>query len=102
MTRSTEKGYDTTRRALKEFREKIRIKDIDAKFINDFERFLVKRGREHGLGDVLGTRANRLKHVRTIVLDIERRGIPIKIRTGPVNARFPKLPKTIRSSNMTN
>ena len=41
MTRSTEKGYDTTRRALKEFREKIRIKDIDAKFINDFERLLV-------------------------------------------------------------
>lgn len=90
MTRSTEKGYDTTRRALKEFREKIRIKDIDAKFINDFERFLVKRGREHGLGDVLGTRANRLKHVRTIVLDIERRGIPIK---NPYRTRECEVPK---------
>lgn len=76
--RTTEKGYDTTRRALKEFRKEIQIKDIDAKLINSFEQFLIKRGRESGLGDVLGSRANRLKHLRTVVLDIERRGIPIK------------------------
>ena len=78
ISRATEKGYDTTRRALKEFRKEIRIKDIDAKLINGFERFLIKRGRENGRGDVLGSRANRLKHVRTVVFDIERRGVPIK------------------------
>lgn len=78
ISRATEKGYDTTRRALKEFRKEIRIKDIDAKLINGFERFLIKRGRENGHGDVLGSRANRLKHVRTVVFDIERRGVPIK------------------------
>lgn len=78
ISRATEKGYDTTRRALKEFKKEIRIKDIDAKLINGFERFLIKRGRENGHGDVLGSRANRLKHVRTVVFDIERRGVPIK------------------------
>lgn len=78
ISRATEKGYDTTRRALKKFRKEIRIKDIDAKLINGFERFLIKRGRENGRGDVLGSRANRLKHVRTVVFDIERRGVPIK------------------------
>ena len=78
ISRATEKGYDTTRRALKEFKKEIRIKDIDAKLINGFERFLIKRGRENGRGDVLGSRANRLKHVRTVIFDIERRGVPIK------------------------
>lgn len=63
---------------MKEFKKEIRIKDIDAKLINSFERFLIKRGRENGRGDVLGSRANRLKHVRTVIFDIERRGVPIK------------------------
>ena len=39
---------------------------------------MIKRGRENGRGDVLGSRANRLKHVRTVIFDIERRGVPIK------------------------
>ncbi len=79
ISRATEKGYDTTRRALKEFKKEIRIKDIDAKLIKWLRAIFDKN--EVGktvAGDVLGSRANRLKHVRTVIFDIERRGVPIK------------------------
>ncbi|NDV79699.1 phage integrase SAM-like domain-containing protein [Dysgonomonas sp. 511] len=42
MSNGTFKSYRTTFRALKEFRKEIRIKDITERFINDFEKFLIK------------------------------------------------------------
>lgn len=78
LSQSTARTYATTRRALKEFREKLRVKDINAKFLADFEKFLITRGEKKGRGNVLGSRANRLKNVRTIIYNIDRRGIPIE------------------------
>ena len=67
MSNGTFKSYMTTFRALEEFRKEIRIKDINEKFINDFEKFLIKRGNEAGRGDVEGSRYNRLRHLRAVI-----------------------------------
>lgn len=67
MSNGTFKSYMTTFRALKEFRKEIRIKDINEKFVNDFEKFLIKRGNEAGRGDVEGSRYNRLRHFRAVI-----------------------------------
>jgi len=75
---STRNGYEVTRRALVEYRSKIRLSDINEKFLEGFERFLIKRGNASGKGDVLGTRSNRLKHVNTVLQYIERRGVVIE------------------------
>lgn len=67
MSTGTFKSYMTTFRALKEFRKEIRIKDINERFVNDFEKFLIKRGNEAGKGDVEGSRYNRLRHFRAVI-----------------------------------
>lgn len=74
MSNGTFKSYMTTLRALKVFRKEIRIKDINEKFITDFEKFLIKRGNEAGRGDVEGSRYNRLRHVRAVINYIETKG----------------------------
>lgn len=81
---STLKGYETTLKSLREFRAEIRIKDVNAKLLSDFEKFLIKRGKENGKGDVKGSRYNRIKHIRAIIRYIESLNIPIKnpYRTG--------------------
>ena len=81
---STLKGYETTLKSLREFRAEIRIKDITAKLLSDFEKFLIKRGEESGKGDVKGNRYNRIKHIRAVIKYIEAQNIPIKnpYRTG--------------------
>jgi integrase len=67
MSNGTFKSYRTTFRALEEFRKEIRIKDINEKFVNNFEKFLIKRGNEAGRGDVEGSRYNRLGHLRAVI-----------------------------------
>jgi hypothetical protein len=81
---STLKGYETTLKSLREFRAEIRIKDVSAKLLSDFEKFLIKRGEESGRGDVKGSRYNRIKHIRAVIKYIEAQNIPIKnpYRTG--------------------
>ena len=81
---STLKGYETTLKSLREFRAEMRIKDVSAKLLLDFEKFLIKRGEESGKGDVKGSRYNRIKHIRAIIKYIEAQNIPIKnpYRTG--------------------
>lgn len=56
----------------------MRIKDVNAKLLSDFEKFLIKRGEENGKGDVKGSRYNRIKHIRAIIRYIETLNIPIK------------------------
>ena len=68
---STLKGYETTLKSLREFRSEIRVKDINAKLLSDFEKFLIKRGEESGKGDVKGSRYNRIKHIRAVIKYIE-------------------------------
>ena len=69
---------------MREFRAEIRIKDVSAKLLSDFEKFLIKRGEESGKGDVKGSRYNRIKHIKAIIKYIEAQNIPIKnpYRTG--------------------
>ena len=74
---STLKVYETTLKSLKTFRSEIRVKDINAKLIEDFDKLLIKRGRESGRGDVAGSRYNRHKNIRTIVKYISKRKINI-------------------------
>ena len=74
---STLKVYETTLKSLKTFRSEIRVKDINAKLIEDFDKLLIKRGRESGRGDVAGSRYNRHKNIRTIVKYISPRNINI-------------------------
>lgn len=94
---STVMGYETTRRALKEFRAEIRIKDISAKLLSDFDRFLIRRGQKSDKGDVEGSRFNRMKHIRTVIRHVENQKIPIDnpfrteemvIREPPANGIF--------------
>lgn len=73
MSDGTFKAYTTTRRSLKSFREEIKIRDINAKLINAFDNFLIKRGNESEKGDVKGSRYNRLKHIRAVINYIEQR-----------------------------
>lgn len=73
MSDGTFKAYMTTFRALKSFREEIKIRDINAKLINAFDNFLIKRGNESEKGDVKGSRYNRLKHIRAVINYIEQR-----------------------------
>lgn len=87
MSSGTFKTYMTTFRALESFRKEIKIRDINAKLINDFDKFLIKRGKESEKGDVKGSRYNRLKHVRAVINYIEnRQRIEIKnpFRSGDV------------------
>lgn len=85
---STLKGYETTLKSLREFRAEIRIKDVSAKLLSDFEKFLIKRGEESGKGDVKGSRYNRIKHIKAIIKYIEAQNIPIKnpYRTGDLTS----------------
>lgn len=73
MSEGTFKSYMTTFRALKSFREEIKIREINAKLINAFDKFLIKRGNEFERGDVKGSRYNRLRHVRAVINYIEQR-----------------------------
>lgn len=73
MSDGTFKAYTTTLRSLKSFRKEIKIRDINAKLINAFDNFLIKRGNESEKGDVKGSRYNRLKHVRAVINYIEQR-----------------------------
>lgn len=73
MSDGTFKSYMTTLRALKSFREEIKVREINAKLINAFDDFLIKRGNESGDGDVKGSRNNRLRHVRAVINFIEQR-----------------------------
>lgn len=73
MSKATFDGYMTTLRALNSFRKEIKIRDINAKLINAFDNFLIKRGNELEKGDVKGSRYNRLKHVRAVINYIEQR-----------------------------
>lgn len=73
MSEGTFKSYMTTLRALKSFREEIKVREINAKLINAFDDFLIKRGNESGDGDVKGSRYNRLRHVRAVINFIEQR-----------------------------
>lgn len=73
MSDGTFKSYMSTLRALKSFREEIKVREINAKLINAFDDFLIKRGNESGDGDVKGSRYNRLRHVRAVINYIEQR-----------------------------
>jgi len=75
---STRNGYDVTRRALKEYSPEIRLPDINTKFLDGFDKFLIKRGIASGKGEVLGTRSNRLKHINTVLKYIERQGVAVE------------------------
>ena len=67
---STRKSYETTLSALKEFKGEIKVKDINAKLLENFDKFLIKRGQESGKGEVKGSRYNRIKHMKTIILSL--------------------------------
>lgn len=67
LAESTLKVYETTLKSMKTFRSDIRVKDMSAKLIEDFDKFLIKRGQKSGKGDVPGSRYNRHKNIRTIV-----------------------------------
>lgn len=75
---STRKSYETTLSALKEFKGEIKVKDINAKLLENFDKFLIKRGKESGKGEVKGSRYNRIKHIKTIIRYIEDLQIPIE------------------------
>ena len=75
---STRKSYETTLSALKEFKGEIKVKDINAKLLENFDKFLIKRGKESGKGEVKGSRYNRIKHIKTIIRYIENLQIPIE------------------------
>ena len=66
-------AYLNTYNALKDYKPIIDISDIDLSFIEDFDRFL----REvRGNGD--GGRANKHKHLKTIILDMIKHDLPVK------------------------
>ena len=90
MGESTVKTYHTTIRALKEFRSEIRIKDISTKLLDDFDKFLIKRGQENNHGDVKGSRHNRSKHIKAIIRHIENLKIPIKNPYRTLDLSIPK------------
>ena len=75
---STRKSYETTLSALKEFNGEVKVKDINAKLLENFDKFLIKRGKESGKGEVKGSRYNRIKHIKTIIRYIEDLQIPIE------------------------
>ena len=75
---STREGYDVTRKALKDYHSKINLSDINTKFLEGFEKFLINRGKSSGKGEVLGTRSNRLKHVNAVLNYIERQGVAVE------------------------
>ncbi len=77
IRQSTENTYMTSFKALKEFKKEIRIRDINTKLIEDFNIFLIKRGKNKGLGDVSASRRNRLKHLRSVIKYIGNRGVSI-------------------------
>lgn len=74
MEDSTAKTYFTTLNSLKEFKKDIKIREINAKLIKDFDNFLIERGKKKGKIDVIGSRYNRLKNIATIIKFIENRG----------------------------
>lgn len=83
----TFKSYMTTLNSLKEFKKEIKIKDINEKLINDFDKFLINRGNESGKGDVMGSRYNRMKHLRAVISFVSKKGIGIEnpFKTGDIS-----------------
>jgi len=66
-------AYMNTYNALKAYRQIIDITDINLTFIEDFDIFLrdVRRNEDGG-------RANKHKHLKTIILDMVKHDLPIK------------------------
>lgn len=66
-------AYMNTYNALKAYRKVIDISEINLSFIEDFDVFLRDvRGNEDG------GRANKHKHLKTIILDMIKHDLPIK------------------------
>ena len=88
---STLAGYETTLRALKEFRPAITLREMNAKLLSDFDQFLTRRGEKSGKGAVEGSRYNRMKHIRSVIKFIEAKHIPIEnpFRTGEITIKEP-------------
>ena len=89
---STIAGYETTFRALKEFRPAISLREMNAKLLSDFDRFLIQRGEKNGKGTVEGSRYNRMKHIRSVIQFIEAKRLPIEnpFRTGERAIKEPR------------
>lgn len=77
IRQSTEDTYWTTYKSIKDFKENIRIRDVNTRLIEDFNSFLIRRGEKKGMGDVYGSRRNRLKHIRSVIKYIGNCGIQI-------------------------
>lgn len=75
---STYRGYLCTLNSLKEFRKVILVRDITAKLLHDFEKFLKSRGVKSGKGEVKGSRFNRMRHIRAVIRYIDRQGVKIE------------------------
>lgn len=73
LSQSTIIAYMNTYNALKAYRQIIDITDINLTFIEDFDIFLrdVRRNEDGG-------RANKHKHLKTIILDMVKHDLPIK------------------------
>jgi len=73
LSQSTIMAYMNTYNALKAYRQIIDITDINLTFIEDFDIFLrdVRRNEDGG-------RANKHKHLKTIILDMVKHDLPIK------------------------
>lgn len=78
ITESTYKAYITTLNALKEFRKTIRIRDINAKLLNNFNAFLTERGKKKGKENVDGSITNRCNNIKAVIKYIEAKKIPIE------------------------
>ncbi len=73
LSHGTIMAYMNTYNALKAYRQIIDITDINLTFIEDFDIFLRDvRGNEDG------GRANKHKHLKTIILDMVKHDLPIK------------------------
>lgn len=73
LSNGTIMAYQNTFNALKLFRKRIDIAEINLKLIEDFDTFLREvRGNEDG------GRANKHKHLKTIILDMIKHELPVK------------------------
>lgn len=73
LTNSTIMAYNNTYNALKLFRKRIDISEISLGLIEEFDAFLRDvRGNEDG------GRANKHKHIKTIILDMIKHDLPVK------------------------
>lgn len=87
---STMRGYNTTLKALKDFKAEIKLADISLSLLQRFDSHLLTKAKKEGKSDIAGARRNHFKRISAVISYIQALGFTLP---NPIKDKSLKLPK---------